>query len=119
MSPTAADKSPRPRGSNRGKELESGKMNIFVGNLSYSTTEEKLQTVFEAYGEVSSVKILRDRETDRPRGFGFVEMPNDEQAQDAIDALNGKEFDGRALRVNKARERSDSDRRPPSRRQRW
>jgi RNA recognition motif-containing protein len=107
------------RGVKGERSLESGKMNIFVGNLSYATTEDKLRTLFETYGEVTSVKILRDRETDRPRGFGFVEMPNDEQAQEAIDALNGRELDARALRVNKARERSDSDRRPPSRRQRW
>ena len=80
-------------------------MNIYVGNLSFGSSENDLRVEFEAYGEVLSVKIITDRETGRSRGFGFVEMAEDGSAQTAIDALNGKEIDGRAVNVNPARPR--------------
>ena len=80
-------------------------MNIYVGNLSYSMSESELRDAFGAFGEVSSVKILMDRETGRSRGFGFVEMPNQSEAETAIAQLNGKELGGRALRINEARPR--------------
>jgi RNA recognition motif-containing protein len=79
--------------------------NIYVGNMSYDTTQAGLQALFEEFGEVTSVSIITDRETGRPRGFAFVEMPDDDAANAAIDALNGKEVDGRTLRVNEARPR--------------
>jgi RNA recognition motif-containing protein len=77
--------------------------NIYVGNLPWKTTEEEIKELFEKFGEVLSVKIVKDRETGRPRGFGFVDMEN---ADAAISELNGKDFGGRALRVNEARERA-------------
>jgi cold-inducible RNA-binding protein len=80
-------------------------MNIYVGNLSYSMSEEELRDAFGAFGDVSSVKILMDRETGRSRGFGFVEMPNQGEGEAAVSNLNGKELGGRALRVNEARPR--------------
>ena len=80
-------------------------MNIYVGNLSFGSSENDLRTEFETYGEVTSVKIISDRETGRSRGFAFVEMADDGAAQTAIDALNGKEIDGRAVNVNPARPR--------------
>lgn len=90
-------------------------MNIYVGNLSYSSTEESLRSHFEPYGEVASVKVITDRETGRSRGFGFVEMPNSDEAQKAIEALDGKELDGRALRVNEARPKSER----PNKKRSW
>jgi len=80
-------------------------MNIYVGNLSYSLSESELRDAFAAYGEVSSVKVLMDRETGRSRGFGFVEMPNQNEAETAIAEINGKDVGGRPLRVNEARPR--------------
>ena len=80
-------------------------MNIYVGNLSYGMSEDELRDAFGAFGEVSSVKILMDRETGRSRGFGFVEMPNQSEAENAISQLNGKDLGGRALRINEARPR--------------
>lgn len=80
-------------------------MNIYVGNLSYGMSEDELREAFAAYGDVSSVKILTDRETGRSRGFGFVEMPNQSEGEAAIAQLNGKEVGGRSLRVNEARPR--------------
>ena len=80
-------------------------MNIYVGNLSYGMSEDELREAFSAYGDVSSVKILSDRETGRSRGFGFVEMPNQSEGEAAIAQLNGKELGGRTLRVNEARPR--------------
>ena len=80
-------------------------MNIYVGNLSYGMSEDDLRQAFSAYGEVSSVKILMDRETGRSRGFGFVEMPNKSEADTAIAQLNGKDLGGRPLRINEARPR--------------
>ena len=87
-------------------------MNIYVGNLPYSTDRDELRAVFEQYGEVSSARVVADRETGRSRGYGFVEMPNAEQAQAAIEALNGKEIGGRKAVVNEARPREE---RPPRR----
>lgn len=78
---------------------------IYVGNLSYRTTDASLEAAFAAFGAVKSVSILQDRETGRSRGFGFVEMDNDGEAQAAIDGLNGTELDGRRLTVNEARPR--------------
>ena len=80
-------------------------MNIYVGNLSYGMSEDELRQAFSAHGEVSSAKILMDRETGRSRGFGFVEMPNQNEAEAAIAQLNGKDVGGRALRINEARPR--------------
>ena len=79
--------------------------NIFVGNLSYQTSQDDLHAAFAAYGGVERVSIVTDRDTGQPRGFGFVEMNNDEQARAAMAALNGKDFDGRNLNVNEAKPR--------------
>ena len=83
-------------------------MNIYVGNLSYEVTEEDLKQAFEAFGEVESAKIIKDKYTDRSKGFGFVEMSDNAGAQSALDDLNDTELKGRSLKVNKARPRSDS-----------
>ncbi len=83
---------------------------IYVGNIPFSATEEDLRNLFGQYGEVMSVKFINDRETGRFRGFGFVEM-DDAAAKEAIDALNGKEISGRALRINEAQERQPRPRR--------
>ena len=80
-------------------------MNIFVGSLSFKTTESELQKEFEAFGEVDSVKIIIDRETLKSRGFAFVTMPNQEEGTAAIAALNGKQLNGFTLKVNEARPR--------------
>jgi RNA recognition motif-containing protein len=77
-----------------------------VGNLSYNTTEISLRDAFGQVGTVADAKIVMDRDTGRPRGFGFVEMGTDEEAQNAIQQLNGRELDGRAINVNEAQERS-------------
>ena len=82
-------------------------MRIYVGNLSYSATEDDLRTAFEAFGQVESATIVMDRETGRSKGFGFVEMPAAAEAQTAIAELNGKELKGRAVTVNEARPRTD------------
>ena len=82
-------------------------MNIYVGNLSYTLEESELQDAFAEFGEVSSVKVLSDRETGRSRGFGFVEMPNQAEGEAAVAALNGKDVGGRALQVNEARPREE------------
>ncbi|DAB34387.1 MAG TPA: RNA-binding protein [Sulfurospirillum sp. UBA12182] len=90
-------------------------MNIYVGNVTYNTNDAKLVELFSSFGEVASARIISDRETGRSKGFGFVEMPNDAEANAAIEALNDKEVDGRTLRVNEARpkeERSERPRRP-------
>jgi len=83
-------------------------MNIYVGNLNYDTEDATLRAAFEAYGEVVRAEVIRERDTGRSRGFGFVEMPSNEEAQRAIAALDGTELDGRTLRVNEARPRGDS-----------
>jgi RNA recognition motif-containing protein len=80
-------------------------MNIYCGNLNWQTTEAGLQAAFEEFGEVSSVTIIKDRYTSQSRGFGFVEMPNDAEGQAAISAMNGRELDGRPLKVDQARPR--------------
>lgn len=87
-------------------------MNIYVGNLPYSTTEDDLHSLFSAYGDVSSAKIIIDRDTGRSKGFGFVEMSDGAQGQAAIEALEGSDMGGRNLRVNEARPREDRPRRP-------
>mgnify|MGYP000566080855 CR=1 FL=1 len=78
---------------------------IYVGNMNYATTEDQLFDLFGQYGTVNSVRIITDRETQRPKGFGFVEMEEDDAADAAISELDGKEYDGRNLRVNVALER--------------
>jgi len=80
-------------------------MNIYVGNLSFRTDDEELREVFAEFGEVTSAKVIMDRETDRSRGFGFVEMASDDEGKAAIEALDGAEVGGRNLRVNEARPR--------------
>ena len=82
-------------------------MNIFVGNLSYDSSDEDLQTAFAVHGQVESAKVIMDRMTGRSRGFGFVEMPNNQEGQAAIDALNGSDLQGRPLTVNQAKPREE------------
>ncbi len=82
-------------------------MNIFVANLNYQLQEDELSELFESYGAVDSVKIILDRDTGRSRGFGFVEMANDGEGNDAIQNLNGHELNGRALVVKEAEERKE------------
>lgn len=101
--------------------------NIFVGNLSFNTNEDELRQAFEAYGQVDRVSILTDRDTGRSRGFGFVEMANNEDGEKAIAALNGAQIGGRTINVNEARPKAervgggDRDRggRGGGRRDRW
>ena len=85
-------------------------MNIYVGNLSYEASEEDLKEAFEVFGEVETVKVIKDKYSGRSKGFGFVEMPDSADAQSAINGLNGKELKGRALNVNEARPRTESRR---------
>ena len=80
-------------------------MNIYVGNLNYRVREDDLKQVMEEYGTVESVKIIKDRETGKSKGFGFVEMGNDAQAKQAIEELNGAEYEGRTMIVKEARPR--------------
>ena len=82
--------------------------NIFVGNLDFGATEESVRSLFEEYGAVERVSVMKDRDTGRSRGFGFVEMTNADEADRAINALNGMNFGGRPLNVNEARPKSDS-----------
>jgi len=84
--------------------------NIFVGNLSYQTTQDELNSVFSAYGNVERVSIVTDRETGQPRGFAFVEMSERRDAETAINQLNGAELNGRALNVNEARPKPEGGR---------
>jgi RNA recognition motif-containing protein len=97
--------------------------NIYVGNLSFNATEDDIREAFAQYGEVSSVSIITDRETGRPRGFAFVEMPDSEKAKEAIEKLNLAEIDGRAITVNEARPKRERPRRGGGggggRRERW
>jgi RNA recognition motif-containing protein len=79
--------------------------NIFVGNLSFSTTNDTLRSAFESFGEVTSANVITDRDTGRSRGFGFVEMASAEAANTAIEELDGSEIDGRRVNVNEARQR--------------
>ncbi len=80
---------------------------LYVGNLTYGTTDETLRQLFEQHGAVTSAQVIMDRDTGRSKGFGFVEMANDQEAQAAIAALNGQQVDGRALTVNEARPREE------------
>jgi len=82
-------------------------MNIYVGNLPFEVDDTELERTFTAYGEVSSARVIQDRESGRSRGFGFVEMSDNSQAEAAIQALNGKDFNGRPLTVNEAKPRED------------
>jgi RNA recognition motif-containing protein len=82
-------------------------MNIYVGNLPYSITDDELREAFAAFGDVTSAKVIMDRETGRSKGFGFVEMDNDAQAEEAIRAMNGQDLQGRPARVSEARPRQD------------
>ena len=82
-------------------------MNIYISNLSYDVNDSDLRELFEEYGEVSSAKVIMDRETGRSRGFGFVEMSDDTQGQKAIDELNQAEYDGKVINVNVAKPRTD------------
>jgi cold-inducible RNA-binding protein len=81
--------------------------NIFVGNLNFGATEDAVRSMFESYGTVERVNIITDRDTGRAKGFGFVEMTNDGEAEKAISGLNGKDLDGRALNVNEARPKTE------------
>ncbi len=85
-------------------------MNIYVGNLPYSVVEEDLREIFEEYGEVASVKIISDKLTGRSKGFGFVEMEDDQEAQKAIEELNNADVGGRNIKVNESRPRSNDSR---------
>ncbi len=82
-------------------------MNIYIGNLSYQATEDELRQAFENFGEVSSVNVITDKFTGDPRGFAFVEMPNQDEATAAISGLNGQDLGGRSLNVNEAKPRTD------------
>ena len=99
-----------PTGLNNGLSNEREKMNIYVGNLSYDATEDEIRSLFAAHGEVSSVAIIKDKFTGQSRGFAFVEMPNSNEAQTAIQAVNGAPLRNRNLSVNEARPREE---RPP------
>lgn len=90
-------------------------MTIYVGNLKFQTTEDELSTLFAQYGDVHNVKLIKDRQTGRPKGFGFVEMEETVGAN-AIEALNGAEFGGRTIKVNEAKEREPEERRFDNRR---
>ncbi len=82
-------------------------MKIFVGNFSFSTTEDDLRTLFSPFGNIDTISVITDRTTGRSRGFGFVEMGDRGQAEKAIEALNGKDFGGRSLNINEARPKTD------------
>ncbi len=86
-------------------------MNMYVSNLGFHVSDDDLRKLFEAFGEVSSAKVITDRETGRSRGFGFVEMQSDEQATKAIAALNNKQIEGRAINISQAREKERSSNR--------
>lgn len=86
-------------------------MDIYVGNLAYATTDDGLRALFEAYGTVNSARVCVDRMSGRSKGFGFVDMPNQEEAQAAVDAINGREVDGRPLRVNESQPKPREERR--------
>jgi cold-inducible RNA-binding protein len=83
-------------------------MNIYVGNMSFDTTEDQLRQAFTGFGEVSTVKVITDRDSGQPKGFAFVEMPTASEANAAISGLNGHDLNGRSLNVNVAKPREDS-----------
>ncbi|PKL47609.1 MAG: RNA-binding protein [Candidatus Riflebacteria bacterium HGW-Riflebacteria-2] len=85
-------------------------MNIYVGNLPYNATEEQLKTMFGQYGEVTTASIIKDRDTGRSKGFGFVEMTDDSSAEEAIQALNESDMNGRNIKVNQARPKEKRER---------
>ncbi len=89
-------------------------MKIYAGNLQYGMSEDELQKMFEEYGEVASVKIITDKYSGRSKGFGFVEMPDDAEAEQAIEQLNGLEIKGRAMTVNQSIERKEGEERSRS-----
>jgi RNA recognition motif-containing protein len=94
--------------------------NLYVGNLSYETSEETLRTLFAEFGEIESVNLITDRYTGRSRGFGFVEMATEQEADAAMSGMNGKTVDGREIKVDKAKPRRDRDRgQSGGRRPRW
>ena len=93
--------------------------NIFVGNLSFDATDDTIRSLFESHGTVQAVNIITDRDTGRSKGFGFVEMTDDGEAQRAISAVNGKEIGGRALTVNEARPKADRGSSAGGGRSRW
>ena len=84
-------------------------MNIYVGNLAYTTNDQELRDAFEAFGAVSRASVIMDRETGRSKGFGFIEMANNAEAEAAIQAMNGRDISGRTVRVNQAEERKPRD----------
>tara|TARA_B100000686_G_scaffold28335_1_gene28399 strand:+ start:739 stop:1020 length:282 start_codon:yes stop_codon:yes gene_type:complete len=86
-------------------ESGSSRVNIYVGNISYNSTEDDLREAFGQYGEVTAVRVITDRDTGRSKGFGFVEMSDDDQAREAMQALDGNDFMGRDIKVNEARPR--------------
>lgn len=88
-------------------------MNIYIGNLSYTVTEDDLRNAFAAFGEVASASIITDKFSGQSKGFGFVEMPRNAEADQAIKALNGSQLKGRAIKVNQAKPRSDGPTRRP------
>lgn len=83
-------------------------MNIYVGNLAYEVGEEDLRLAFEAFGQVTSASLIKDRDSGQSKGFGFVEMPSKDEAQAAIDGMNGKDLKGRSVNVNEARPRTEN-----------
>jgi len=92
---------------------------LFVGNLSFGATEDSIRSLFEGYGTIESVSLITDRDTGRSKGFGFVEMTNDAEAQKAIAGVNGKDLDGRPLTVNEARPKTDRPNGGGYRKSRW
>jgi RNA recognition motif-containing protein len=93
-------------------------MNIYVGNLPYSVQDDELREAFEAFGEVSSAEVIFDRRTQRSRGYGFVEMENDDDGREAIEALNGSDFQGRELRVDESKPKEEKPSSRPRNQQR-
>jgi RNA recognition motif-containing protein len=88
-------------------QFKEKRMKLYVGNLAYQVTEDQLRDAFESYGKVESVAIIKDKYSGQSKGFGFVEMPTDAEGQAAIDGLNGKDFNGRAIKVNEAKPRTE------------
>jgi RNA recognition motif-containing protein len=106
----AAESQPGAMAAVRRFRTKETRMNIYVGNLAYRTDEDELRAAFEPFGAVASVHIIKDRETGQSKGFGFVEMGSTAEGQAAIEALNGKELNGRKLNVNEARPKAEGGR---------